>query len=125
MRCSENESDVIVLSRFRLRLKDDLRRELIVRDVSTLEQAIQIVQDLDQSQISSFTRRAGYRDNANKTIAVKFQPNSSQSRPPLQGMKTTARESQVSHLDPFSRLDVSSANGLVTSQHGVRVRQGC
>jgi len=38
-----DESDAIVLSRFRSGLEDELRRELIVREVSTLEQAIQIV----------------------------------------------------------------------------------
>jgi len=42
VRLCENESDTIVLSRFHSGLKDDLRRELIDRDVSTLEQAIQI-----------------------------------------------------------------------------------
>jgi len=40
VRCGEDESDVIVLSKFRSRLKDELRRELIVRDISTLEHAI-------------------------------------------------------------------------------------
>ena len=48
MRCGEDESDVIVISRFCLGLKYELRRELIVRDISTLEQAIQVVQELDQ-----------------------------------------------------------------------------
>jgi len=48
MRCSENESDVVVFSRFHSELKEDFKRELLVRDVSTLEQAIQLVQDLDQ-----------------------------------------------------------------------------
>jgi len=37
VRCGEDESDDIVLSRFRSGLKDELRRELIVRDISTLE----------------------------------------------------------------------------------------
>ena len=39
----EDESDAIVLSRFRSGLKDELRRELIIRDISTLEQTIQVV----------------------------------------------------------------------------------
>jgi len=30
VRCGENESDTVVLSRFRLRLREDLRRELFV-----------------------------------------------------------------------------------------------
>jgi len=40
VRCGEDKSDAIVLSRFRSRLKNELRRELIVREISTLEQAI-------------------------------------------------------------------------------------
>jgi len=35
--CGENESDVVVLSRFRSGLEEDLRRELFARDISTLE----------------------------------------------------------------------------------------
>ena len=43
VRCGEEESNAIVLSRFRSGLKDELRHKLTVKDVSTLEQAIQIV----------------------------------------------------------------------------------
>jgi len=50
IRCGENESDTIVLSRFRSGLREDLRRELFVREISTLDQAYQLVQDLDHSQ---------------------------------------------------------------------------
>ena len=45
VKCSENEFDIVVLSRFRSGLKEDLRRELSVRDVSILEKVIQLVQD--------------------------------------------------------------------------------
>ena len=68
-----------LIPRFCSRLKNELKRELIVRDISTLEQAIQIVQDLDQSQASLFPRRADYMDNPNKTT-TKFQSDPSQSR---------------------------------------------
>ena len=43
VRCGEDESDAIVLSKFQSGLKDELRRELIIRDISNLEQAIQVV----------------------------------------------------------------------------------
>jgi len=75
VRC-ENESNVVVLSRFHSGLREDLRRELFARDVSTLEQAIQLVQDLDQPQVSLFTRRINYR-NVNKTTTLKSQSNQS------------------------------------------------
>jgi len=79
VRCGEDESDVIVLSRFYSGLKDELRRELIVRDISTLDQAIQVVQELDQFQASSFPRRTNYRHNLNMNT-VKYKPNPSQSQ---------------------------------------------
>jgi len=78
VRCGENEYDTIVLSRFRSGLKDELRHELIARNISTLEQAIQVAQELDQLQASSFPRCTDYRDNPNRNI-VKYQPNPSQS----------------------------------------------
>jgi len=46
-------------------------RELFARDVLTLEQAIQLVQNLDQHQVFLFTRRIDYMDNVNKTTALK------------------------------------------------------
>jgi len=91
VRYSENEYDAVVISRFHSRLKEDLRRELLVRDVSTLKQAIQLVQDLDQLQFSSFPRRTGYRDNANKTTTVKSQPNPSQSQSRFEFSSSTPR----------------------------------
>jgi len=36
VRCGKNESDIVVLPRFRLGLGKNLRRELFVRDISTL-----------------------------------------------------------------------------------------
>ena len=74
MGCGEDESDAIVLFRFRSGLKDELRRKLIVRDISTLDRAIQVVQESDQFQASSFPRRTDYRDNPNRNT-VKYQPN--------------------------------------------------
>ena len=63
IRCGENESDTVVLPRFCSELEKDLRRELFVQDISTLEQAYQLVQDLNRSQDFSFTKCSNYRDN--------------------------------------------------------------
>ena len=46
VRCGENESHTVILSRFRSELKENLRRELFMRDISTQEHAYQLVQDL-------------------------------------------------------------------------------
>ena len=67
--------------RFRSGLEDELRRELNVRDISTLEQAIQVVQELDQFQTFSFSKRTNYRDNHNRnTVKYQLNPFQSQSR---------------------------------------------
>ena len=71
VRCGKDESDAIVLSRFHSGLKDELRREQIIRDISTLDRAIQVVQESDQFQASSFPRRTDYRDNPNRNT-VKY-----------------------------------------------------
>jgi len=75
-RCDENESDIVFLSKFRSGLRESLRHELFVWDISTLEQVYQLVQDLDRFQYFSFTRRTDYKDN--KATTVKSQPNQSQ-----------------------------------------------
>ena len=76
VRCDENNSNNVVLSRFHSGLREDLRRELFVRDISTVEQAYQLVQDLDHLQCFSFARRTHYRNNTNKVTTVKSQPQS-------------------------------------------------
>ena len=50
----EFESPEQTLSRFRSGLKDDFRQELIARGITTLEQAYQLVTDLDESRGSYF-----------------------------------------------------------------------
>jgi len=73
-RYGKNGSDTVVLSRFHSGLREDLRRELFVRDISTLEQAYQLVQDLDCSQGFPITRRTDYRNNTKKATTVKSLP---------------------------------------------------
>ena len=50
----EFESPEQTLSRFRSGLRDDYRRELRARDNTTLEQAYQLVTDVDESKGSYF-----------------------------------------------------------------------
>jgi len=115
------------LSRFRTRLGEDLRREVFVRDIFTLEHAYQLVQDLDRSQSFPFTRRTDYRNNTNKATTLKSQPSQSQSRfgfsNSTQSVMIKAKELTVSHLDRFNRLDVLSVKDLVTLLHKIRARQ--
>ena len=67
----ELESPEQNLSRFRSGLRDDYRRELIARGITTLEQAYQLVTDLDESRGSYFNRN-NFKDNSK--IATTSQP---------------------------------------------------
>ena len=48
MRCGINESESVILSRFRSGLHDDVKRELYMREVRDLEQAYQVARDFEQ-----------------------------------------------------------------------------
>ena len=47
MRCGINESESVILSRFRSGLHDDVKRELYLREVRDLEQAYQVARDFE------------------------------------------------------------------------------
>ena len=47
MRCAIREDEMMTLSRFQKGLNDDLRREVVLRGVSTLNEAYTLVQNYD------------------------------------------------------------------------------
>ena len=51
-----NESEAVILSRFRSGLREELKRELYLREVKDLEQAYQVARDFEQ-----FHRAPAYR----------------------------------------------------------------
>ena len=55
-RCDLQENEHVILSRFRTGLKEDLQRELLLREVSTLQHDYQMVQEIDRYAIMP-TRR--------------------------------------------------------------------
>jgi len=66
----ELESPEQTLYRFRSGLRDDYRRELIARGITTLEQAYQQVTDLDESR-GSYFNQTDFRDNSKKATTSK------------------------------------------------------
>ena len=48
MRCNVNEDPAVTLSRFRAGLRDDIQSEFFMREVYSLEQAYQLVQDYER-----------------------------------------------------------------------------
>ncbi|XP_022889497.1 uncharacterized protein LOC111405037 [Olea europaea var. sylvestris] len=57
MRCHVVEDEAMTLSRFRQGLKDDLRRELILRGITTLDHAYSLVQDYELVTKTPYGRR--------------------------------------------------------------------
>jgi hypothetical protein len=47
MKCIVREDEAMTLSRFRKGLNDDLRREIVLRGVSTLDEAYTLVQNYE------------------------------------------------------------------------------
>ena len=122
VRCDENESDAIV-TRFHSGLREDLRRELFLRDIFTLEHAYQFVKDLDRSQSFHFTKHTEYMDNANKITIAKSQPSHSQSYFRSRNMIIKTKEFTVSHLAQFNRINILTVKNLVALLHNARVKQ--
>ena len=106
---------------------DELRRELIVKDISTLEQTIQVVQELDQFQASSFPKHTDYKNNPNRNT-VKYQPNPSQSHsrfgPNNSNSKRENKGIAGESFRSIQRTQCFKCRGYVTFQHNVRVSQG-
>ena len=61
MRCHIVEDDAMTLSRFRQGLKDDLRRELVLRGVATLDHAYSLVRDYELVMRTPYGRRGDNR----------------------------------------------------------------
>ena len=76
----EFESPEQTLSRFRSGLKKDYCKELIAREITTLEQAYQLVTNLDDSR-GSYFHRSDFRDSSKTTTASKPSYNQSFSVP--------------------------------------------
>ena len=52
-RCDVMEDEVLTLSRFRSGLREDLRRELILREIYTIQDAYEMVQNFDSLNTQS------------------------------------------------------------------------
>jgi hypothetical protein len=71
MRCAVREDEVMTLSRFQKGLNDDLRREVVLRGVSTLDNAYTLVQNYDLVTKSQWMRHQDTR-----SIPSRSQPGS-------------------------------------------------
>ncbi|XP_035551749.1 uncharacterized protein LOC118349905 [Juglans regia] len=80
MRCHIVEDEAMTLSRFRQGLKDDLRRELVLRGVATLDHAYSLVRDYESVMRTPYGRRGDNRPSI--TPAPTLSPKSLLGPPP-------------------------------------------
>jgi len=67
MRCAVKEDEVMTLSRFQKGLNDDLRREVVLKGVSTLDEAYTLVQNYGLVTKSQWTRRQDTRNTLSRS----------------------------------------------------------
>ncbi|GFZ04490.1 hypothetical protein Acr_17g0000620 [Actinidia rufa] len=98
MRCDIREDERMTLSRFRQGLNDDLRKELVLREVDTLDQAYTFVQNYEMVSKPSFGRRFESRNTLRPPATL----------PPSRPVPNTAPLLKDGHFDvpndPFSEL---------------------
>ena len=111
----ELESPEQTLSRFRSGLRDDYRRELIARGITTLEQAYQLVTDLDESRGSYFNRN-NFRDNSR--TATTSQPSFNRTLP-------ASSSSSVKLAGPSGAKPFISEKRTVSEPGKVNLRTQC
>ena len=123
----EFESSEHTLSRFKSGLRDNYRRELIARGITTLKQAYQLVTDLDESRGSHF-HRSDFRGNSKTTTASKPSYNRSFSVPSkpasssssVNNVKSTTFEKKTTSepvkVNPRTQCYVCQGYGHLASQ---------
>ena len=108
------------LSKFKSGLRDDYRRKLIARGITTLEQAYQLVTDLDESR-GSYFHRTDFRDNSKTATTSK----PSFSRPLLVPSKPASSSSSVKPASPFSAKPTTSERRTVSKPEKINPRTQC
>ena len=113
----ELESPEQTPSRFRSGLRDDYRQELIAWGITTLEQAYQLVTDLDESK-GSYFNQTNFRDNS-KT-ATTSQPSFNQTLP-IPSIPASS-SSNVKPAGPSSAKPITSERITVSEPRKVNPR---
>ena len=108
------------LSRFRSGLRDDYRRELIARGVTTLEQAYQLIIDLDKSR-GSYFHRTELRDNSKAANTSKL----SFSRSFFAPSKPASSSSSVKPAGSSSARSITSKRRTISEPAKVNLRTQC
>ncbi|XP_022856383.1 uncharacterized protein LOC111377500 [Olea europaea var. sylvestris] len=111
MRCQVVEDEIMTLSRFRQGLRDDLRRELVLRGVTTLDHAYSFVRDYELVTRTPYRSRSDSRTATSSASALS--PKSILGPPPPNPTPTSdskGRGSEVSRTP--SRLQCFNCKGF-------------
>jgi hypothetical protein len=100
----------MTLSRFRQGLKDDLRRELVLRDVTTLDHAYSLVRDYESITRTSYGKRG---DNRLSVTPAPTLPSRSLLGPPPSSFPARENKSKGPEIPKtFSRLQCFNCKGF-------------
>ncbi|XP_038989081.1 uncharacterized protein LOC120112937 [Phoenix dactylifera] len=124
MRCHVNEDPSVTLSRFRAGLRNDIQRELFMREVYSLEQAYQLAQDYERFQRMPITRPSEPRNSSilgprpEPHQVPRTNPNpTSTTRPPLVAPPPRKEDRGKGTLNEGRRE--SSSRGRCFNCHGI------
>jgi hypothetical protein len=110
-RCQIVEEEVVTLDRFKRGLNDDLRRELIIKGVTYLDQAYELARNCELAAKSFFVRRSDTRTTTYPQSSVYRPPKANPTSAPL-GKDDKGKGIVSEPTKPGSRLQCFKCNGF-------------
>ena len=116
--CQIVEEEVVTLGRLKKGLNDDLRRELIIRGVTSLDQAYELVKNCELAAKTTFMRRSDIRGTSNNLNPSSNRPPRTRPTPTPVGKDVKGKEVTCDPSKPNTRIQCFKCQGFghVTAQ---------
>ena len=111
-RCQIVEEEVVTLDRFKRGLNDDLRRELIIRGVTSLDQAYELARNCELASKSFFVRRSDTRNTTTYPQSSVYRPPKANPASAPLGKDDKGKGIVSDPTKPGSRLQCFKCNGF-------------
>uniref|UniRef100_A0A2N9HIT5 Reverse transcriptase n=1 Tax=Fagus sylvatica TaxID=28930 RepID=A0A2N9HIT5_FAGSY len=111
-RCQIVEEEVVTLDRFKRGLNDDLRRELIIRGVTSLDQAYELARNCELAAKSFFVRRSDTRNTTTYPQSSVYRPPKANPTSAPLGKDDKGKGIVSEPTKPGSRLQCFKCNGF-------------
>ena len=111
-RCQIVEEEVVTLDRFKRGLNDDLRRELIIRGVTSLDQAYELARNCELASKSFFVRRSDTRNTTTYPQSSVYRPPKANPASAPLGRDDKGKGIVSDPTKPGSRLQCFKCNGF-------------